>query len=517
MMSPIGWLIKYLNGGNDESDSGSITVNSALTYAPLYYGVRKITNNFSMLPCNLMKKQSGRVQYKTEHASYMALSVRPNAYQTPFVFKQQFLSHAILWGNGRAYVHRGPEGLELIPLMPDRTITAMVEGQKWHACRPEHDDRLDLLTEMRENPNETVFMNNSEVIHLPGFTVDGVNGLSLVGLAKQSIGMGLDAEKHSSKQLKKGYSGGLMLEAPEGAFRQTAEAQQFLEDFRKNHEGADNAGKVGLLRNGVKANIMSMSNSDAQFIEQRKFQRQEAALWLGLESILGDDNSVSYNSLEQKILSYLMNCLGPWLTACEQEFNLKLLTDRELKSGFRFKFNDGALLRSDKASLADFATKMIASKVYNPNEIRYHFFDENPYDGGDEYANPATSSPNAPPSQDSEPQTDEPTQNRLAVEETLRSMFSREAHDAINGTNKGNFLDWIDKYYAKWTAKLADKLESIGLDRDLARVHCEESREILLGVAGDSKPDELKANVMATVATWKNRVNSILEGETCSK
>jgi HK97 family phage portal protein len=516
-MSPLGWLIKYLSGGTDDGDDSGLTVNKALTYAPLYHGVRRITNNFAMLPCNLMRKQDGKVTYKTNHTSYVALSTKPNAYQTPFVWKQQFLSHSILWGNGRAFVYRGPNGPELIPLMPDRTITGMVEGEKWHACKPDRDDRLPLLQDMRENPTDTVFMPNSEVIHLPGFTTDGVNGLSIVGLAKQSFGMGLDAEKHSSKQIKKGYSGGLMLEAPEGAFRQTKDAQEFLEEFRKSQDGADNAGKTGLLRNGVKANILSMSNQDAQFIEQRKFQRQEAALWLGLETILGDDNSVSYNSLEQKILSYLMNCLGPWLTACEQEFNLKLLSDRELRQGYRFKFNDGALLRSDKATSADFVSKLIACKVLNPNEARYDYFDLNPYEGGEEYANPATSSPDKATKEPEDKPPEPETQNKLAIEETLRSLFNREAHDAINGTNKGNFLDWIEKYYAKWEPKLADKFESIGLDRDLARVHCEESKEQLLDVAGDSKPDELKENVTLQVATWKNRTNSILEAQLCLK
>lgn len=518
--NPLRWLVDYIRGAEGE-DGPTMSVERSLTYAPLYYGVRRITNNFAMLPCNLMRKRNGRVDYKSDHAAYLSLSLRPNGYQTPFVYKQQFLSHAILWGDGRSYIHRGQNGPEYIPLMPDRTITGMIEGEKWHATKPVRDDRFDLLTDMRKHPEETVVLPNSDVIHLPGFTVNGVNGLSLIGLAKQSIGIGLGAEGQASKQIKKGYSGGLMLEAPPGAFRREEDAKEFLDGINKAHAGQENAGRIGLLREGVKANVLAMSNQDAQFIEQRKFQRQDVALWLGLESILGDDNSVSYNSLEQKILSYLMNCLGPWLTACEQEFNLKLLSDREQKQGYRFKFNDGALLRSDKAATAAFATAMIASRIYNPNEIRYDLFDENPYEGGEQYANPATTSGSSDDSDSSDAgQSDDDTPstsrtNALAIKETLRSMFSREASDAINGANRVNFVDWIDKYYDKWTQKLANKLESIGLDRDLARIHCEQSREMLLNVAGESTPENLKEKVTAAVAGWKNRVNAILEAQPC--
>lgn len=510
LANPMKWLIDYVRGVNEDNVDNALSVEKSLTYAPLFYGVRRITNNFAMLPCNLMRKRNGRVDYKSDHDAYTSLSVKPNGYQTPFVYKQQFLSHAILWGDGRSFIHRGNGIPELIPLMPDRTVTGMIDGEKWHATKPKRDDRFDLLTDMRKNPEETVLLPNKDVLHLLGFTLNGFSGLSLVGLAKQSLGIGLGAEGQASRQIKKGYSGGLMLEAPVGSFRKEEDAKEFLEGINKTHAGQENAGKIGMLREGVKANVLAMSNQDAQFIEQRKFQRQEAALWLGLESILGDDNSVSYNSLEQKILSYLMNCLGPWLTACEQEINLKLLTDREIKQGFRFKFNDGALLRSDKAATADFATKMIASRIYNPNEIRYDLFDENPYDGGDEYANPATTSGTAEKPSDSE-QPEDP-QNNAAIRVMLEGLLQTEANNAVNGSKRANFCDWIDNNYAKWQPKLTEKMEAIGLDGELASIHCDESKAILLDVAGVSTPENLTENVKIAVKTWKNRTITLMEG-----
>jgi len=87
---------------------------------------------------------------------------------------------------------------------------------------------------------------------------------------------------------------------------------------------------------------------DAGDAREPQFQRQDAALWLGLEQILGDDTSVSYNSLEQKNLAYLMNCLNKWLKRWEEEMEYKLLPRRQfdLESHF-IRFNSAALLKSD--------------------------------------------------------------------------------------------------------------------------------------------------------------------------
>jgi hypothetical protein len=142
----------------------------------------------------------------------------------------------------------------------------------------------------------------------------------------------------------------------------------------------------------------------------------------------------------------------------------------------------------------------------------------NPYEGGDVYANPAVTPGPAVEVEDEEDSTD--TQpppadaNARALEETIRSLLVREANNAISGSKSRNFVDWIDKNYAKWEAKLAEKLEILGLDRDLARIHCDESRSILLEIAGNSTPETLKNNIKTAVKDWQNRVFTLIGGQT---
>jgi HK97 family phage portal protein len=503
MMQPLRWFWDMFRS----SDETSMTINKALTSAAFYYGVRKISNNFSMLPCSLYRKQNKSNTVQPNHPSHKLLKDKPNAYQSPLIYKQQHLNHALLWGNGRAYIHRvNGTPVELIPLMPDRTLTVMMEGQKFHLSKPNRDDRFDLVTDMRNNPEETVTLPDADVFHTMGFTLDGFSGLSIVQLAANTLGIDTASDNHSMKQLKKGYAGGLMLEAPPGAFREEGKAKEFLEQFRNSHDGDSNAGKTGLLREGIKANVLAMSNSDAQLLENRKFTRQQIALWLGLETILGDENSVSYNSLEQKVLSYLMNCLGAWLTQYEEQANMKMLNESERARGFYHKFNDGALLRSDKAATAEFVSKLITSTVISRNEAR-SYFDMNPVEGGDKYENPNTSAPGT--SQDAQPPA---TGATAAVESQLRHMIRVEAKRVLQHADDKNFLAWMDKWYADWETTLADKLEELELDRDLATRHCEESKQVLVE-ATDSKPEEFRKTLENCVKTWESRVFSIINSE----
>jgi HK97 family phage portal protein len=507
MMQPLRWFWDMFKS----SDESSMTVSKSLTSAAFFYGVRKISNNFSMLPCSLYRKQNRSNAVQANHASHKLLKDKPNAFQSPLIYKQQHLNHALLWGNGRAYIHRvNGVAVELIPLMPDRTMTIMIEGEKFHLTKPERDDRFDLVTDMRQNPEETVTLPDSDVFHTMGFTLDGFNGISIVRLAANTLGIDTASDNHSMKQLKKGYAGGLMLEAPPGAFREEGKAKEFLEQFRNAHDGDSNAGKTGLLREGIKANVLAMSNSDAQLLENRKFTRQQIALWLGLETILGDDNSVSYNSLEQKVLSYLMNCLGAWLTQYEEQANMKLLTESERARGFYFKFNDGALLRSDKAATAQFVSQLISATVISRNEAR-SYFDMNPVEGGDKYENPNTSAPNK--AQPTEPAPSQPpASNSAAVESQIRHMIRVESKRVMQHAKDSNFLSWMDKWYADWEGTLADKLEEIGLDRNLATKHCDESKKQLVE-ATDSKPEQFEKTLENCVKTWENRVFSIINSE----
>jgi HK97 family phage portal protein len=505
-----GGLLAWLFGEPQHDDYWN--ADRALMYAPVWNCVSTISGAFAIMPLNLHRKQGRNITQQTDHASYKLLRWRPNNYQAPAQWKRQMLCHALLWGNARSYIHRDSRGrpVELIPLMPDRTSTILADGVKWHYTIVGEADRLPYLLKMQDIKQENiVWMEDREVWHVPGLGYDGIVGKSLISIARQSWQVGLGAETHVRNQQKKGYAGGLMLEAPQGVLRSEKDAQDFLTAFQDKHAGTENSGKVALLREGIKANVLAMNNADAQFIEQRRFQREDAALWFLLQGILGDSSNASYNSLEQKNLAYRTNCLAPWTTAIEEECDLKLLTERERMQDYYHKFNDGALLRTEKAQTMAFISQGVTSRVLSPNEGRA-MLDLNPYEGGDTYENPAVT-PGVPGGEPKDDTREDATEDMEAERARIRHLIGVESRKVIDAAQQAvekgkNFVDWIDNFYAgRWLANMNQWMKEIGIESDFASLHCEISKELLLQACGQATAENLVEVVTKTVQNWPIR------------
>lgn len=524
MLSFKKYLMQWMGVGDDsESDRYERqSLADTLSLPPVWYAHNKICGDIGMLPVDVKRVRGNGAMNDEKHDGYRLFREQPNMLQSPSVFKEQLFSHAIMYGNGRsAIIREGERVKELIPLLPDRTRTVLVEGKKYHITKPKKDDNLDTFANWETNQDDYVVFPDENVLHIPGFSFNGLEGIGLLQIAASTFSIGLDSQGHVRNQLKKGFRGKIFLEAPPGAFRKEEDAKEFLTSFNKSEGGPENASKAGLLREGIKANAVNMTNTDAQFVELQKFTRQDVGLLFGIDSMPGDGDSVSYNSLEQKNIAYMI-ALDRWLVKLEEQCDIKLrtATQKRLRSHY-FKVNRAAILRTDTNTTKDVLTSYVISKIMSRNEARAKL-DLNPVEGGDVFENPAITpgdSSKPKPEEDNEapddenesevPEDETTGNNARAVEETIRSLLDREARNAISGSKRKNFCDWIDNNYAKWEVKLADKLEAIGLDRDLARIHCDESREMLLQVAQESTQETLLENVTALVKDWRNRVYSI--------
>jgi HK97 family phage portal protein len=520
---PAKWLVDWFRGGR-ESDAGiAVNERTAMNYAPIWYGVNKISGHIAQMPLvKFVREGERRKRRDTEHAAYRLLKSRANRAMTACDFKELIQSHAILWGNGRAFIDRQFvrrridgrmqtrfEPVALIPMLPDRTSTVLVNGQKWHC--------VEILIDSQTGATETRKIRDEDCLHIKGLGHDGIVGYSLCEVAANSIGLGLAEEKHANRHYKNNAVPGLILEAPAGTFRGEDDAREFLNNFNRWHEGLDNTSKAAMLREGIKANKLSMSGRDSQFIESRRFQRQEAALWLLLESILGDDSSVSYNSLEEKNLAYLTNCLMRWVIKWEQECE-KLFSEEEQADDRHYcKFITAALLRASFMQTVDALGKGITSTIFSPNDAR-DWLDMDEREGGDEYGNPNTSSGNEPaddddgkpkpkpprvPADDDDDDDDDEgaTGSASALRERLRDVIAARFREllAIEAKRVGaakqkhaaaaDFAGWLEDFFAGWEATISRTVQQCGGTEALTADYCQRARRSaeLLGAATDSQ------------------------------
>lgn len=509
-----GWSWEWEDGRVSDR---RLTPEKMLSYSTVFYGVSKIAGHIGQLPIQVFKRLERGAERERKH-SVALLMRRPNPLQSSIVFREQIACHSLIEGNGRAaIVRRGNRLVELLPMLPEWTVTIIDSGEKIHACKPPKHDRLRKYfsgVEGDKSEEPWLFFDDMDVMHVPGLSLNGITGIALRTIASRNVGASIDAEERLAKQMQRGFSGNLLIESPPNMFRDEKDAEEFLQRFEQRHNGPDKAGKTGLLLEGMKHHIVSLSNKDAEMIENRRFQRQDAALYLGLESILGDDQSVSYNSLEQKNLAYLMNCLNKWLKRWEEEMEYKLLPTRQFDNDTHFiRFNTAALLKSDFQSTVASLNTLVTGTILSRNEAR-EILDRNPVPGGDEFSNPAIT-PGTPPAE--QPPSEDPVDPaaRRAINSRLAFFIEGEQKKVVDAAkqarDKGkNFVQWLDTFYdSHWPRKMADVLEELQLDRDEATAYCAESKRRLLLACDSATNDTLPGIVSGIVAGWKNRANSI--------
>lgn len=465
--NPAQWLVDWVRGGNEVDSGVSVSGKTALRFSSVWYEVRKIAGCLAQMPLVLYEELDERTTRRAKsHPAYALIKSRPSAVMTASVFKETVQYHATMWGNGRAAIIRDPRGrpVELVPLMPDRTRTVLVNGGKFHVTKILDAETLDpdVWFSDQAQSAEPIVIPDRDVLHIVGLGFDGFSGYPLWDLAKNSWGLGLAGEKHQGRTYKNNAIPGLLLEAPPGVFRDDEDAKTFLQAFRSAHEGSQNAGKAGLLREGIKASRISQTGSDIQHLENRTFQRDEAALWF-LETLSGN----SYNSLEQRNLDYLTYALGSWLVKWSEECEAKLLTEREKAAdSHSFRWSTGTLLRTDMRSTATTLSTLVRGRIMTSNEARQRL-DLNPLDGGDKLENPAidTRAAGADASEGSD-SSDSPDRKRLraivrgrlgelAAVEQRRVGEIREKHGADAGEH-------VVSFYRGWKTTLAAAFETLG-------------------------------------------------------
>ena len=522
-----GWFDALVNDENKKI----VSPVKAMSYAPVWYAVNKISGHMGQLPLVLHRGLERGAERATDDYRYMLCKKRPNYYQTPMQFKQSLQANCLMYGNGFAWIRRAGTTansriLDLLPLDSAKMAIVMWQGEKWYLYDSHKDEPIRKYrdVDMAGDPDipgsgGLMVIADSEMCHFPGLGFDGFAGFSLWKIANDNWAIGIAADKLMKSGFDKGFRSSMLLEAPANMFRDEKQAREFLEGFRKQHGGPDQNGNIGLLREGIKANVVSMNSRDAEINDSRQFSREDVALWFSIETILGDD-STSYNGIEQRTLAYLSNCLAKWLKTWEEELDRKLLTEREQAADvLYFKFHDRALLRTDYSTTINSLSTGINARIYSPNEAR-ELLDLNPYEGGDVYANPAiTPGTGDQIDEDDDPEDDldESDTGARAMRVVISRVQSVEKNRVIKGCKSKNFVDWVDSFYTRFTSTISDAIRPLLDDRSeiaaetIATEYTEASKAALLDAAGNAKDEtELVAIVGETVAGWDSRVDQIL-------
>lgn len=331
-----------------------INERSALGVAAVWAAVNCYVNTIGSLDLYIAStdKRGGR-RPAPDHPAYDIIRRRPNPMSTSVRFRQALVGHAITRGNGYAGITWDSKGRRPVrlDLLDPRETNPCCEGGKV-VYRQDHGPDL---------PAE-------DVIHIAMFGWDGVQGYSPITVARETLGVAAAQRDYQAGLFGNSAAAQGHLEV---AGRLDAKKKQELrDDWNRLHQGADNAGNVGILDSGMKWVQTNFSPQDAQMIMGANFSVAEVARIFNLpQHKLNLLENTSFATVEEMNIDYYQTSIMPWLVAIEQELDNKLLGKIERQSYF-VTHDARTLLRGNSAAQLAQDQVDLGTGVRSINEIR---------------------------------------------------------------------------------------------------------------------------------------------------
>ena len=367
---PAEWLLDIFNGGR--TDSGiRVSEMTALQVSTVLACINIISNGVAGLPLKVYEKivKAGR-QSKTlavDHKLFDLLHDEPNEEMTSFTWRKTLQTHALLWGNFYCEIERNAKNeiVNLWPRNPARTrpvrltAPATIEGTFYPTgtmvyetnemrgdSQMSGEDSLDNKLAIRR------IVLSEDMIHIPGLSLDGRMGQSTVYLTRQTIGLALATERYGAKFFANNARPAGVLEIP-GTMEPQA-VENLKRSWAEAH-GGENQHKTGLLEAGVKYSKIGATPEEGQYLQTRTFVRSEIATMFNVPGHMVGVEGRGKSTVEQASIEFVLYCLGPWLTAWEQELKRKLMPKMGASAGRYFvKFDTRRLLYPDAETRSKF-------------------------------------------------------------------------------------------------------------------------------------------------------------------
>lgn len=333
--------------------------NSALSVATVFRCVTLLSESVASLPLQYLRLRGNTYRPDTTSRLHYLLTVQPNATTSAFDFWAQAVQQMLLYGNAYIYPEYSAETarIERLVLCGRGTVT--------------HDTINDTYTITDIVNGVSGTFQERDIIHLRNLSLDGKNGLSTLNFARLTLGI---AQTGDNETLNRFANGGNVrgIISNDSSVRgfgeyQDSELQKTATDVDSKFQDGD---RIVSLPGQVEFKQLSLSSTDMQFLESRKFTVREICRFFGVHpSFVFDDTSNNYKSAEMANVAFLSNTLNPLLRKIEAELHRKLIP-AEVCHKQVFNFDRRGLNACDLDSKVKFYSQMIAAGIYTVNDAR---------------------------------------------------------------------------------------------------------------------------------------------------
>ena len=348
-----------------------LPAGDALGVATVFRCVNLLADSVAMLPVQYMRRKGGIfVDDRSDRLHYL-LNVQPCEWMSAVDFWQQVVRCVLLRGN--AYI---------VPVYSPVTMAAERLALVDPSCVA-HDTFNDTYTIYDAYAGISGTYAEDEVIHIKNYSRDGKDGISTLSYARTALAITRTGDQET---LDRFVNGGNVrgIVTNDTSVRGFGEYQD--EELKKMASSLDGQFREGerivAVPGQARFTPLSLSSTDMQFLETRKFSVREICRFFGVHpSFVFDDTSNNYKSAEMANVAFLTNTLNPMLRKIEVELHRKLVPPNQCCKR-RFQFDRRGLYACDLESRVRYQTQTIAAGLYTVNEWRE---EENkpPVSGGD--------------------------------------------------------------------------------------------------------------------------------------
>jgi HK97 family phage portal protein len=363
----------WYHGLGQRSAAGpNVSPGSATRLAAVFACTRVCAETLSSLPIGIFReRKSGGRDPATDHPA-QELFLKPNSWQTGMEFFEMMQAHLELRGN--AYAHKisgnGRAIDQLIPLHPDRVrVYLLPDNRLRYEVTAYSSGQIDRFSQ-------------DEILHLRGWSFNGITGISTVSALAEVIGVGLAQQDHRARYFRNNAIPGLALES----LKMTDEAREKMTDSMSEKFSGEGAFKVFAPPPGVTVKTLGLTNKDSQLIEASHSTSIEiCGAWRVPPHKIGDLARGTFSNIEQQNIEFATDCQRPRVVRMERRLDADVVNSLrafESASGDYFVgFNMDALYRGDMKSRYD--AYSVALPWMRRNEMRRNE-GLNPIDGLDE-------------------------------------------------------------------------------------------------------------------------------------
>lgn len=340
-----------------------INQSTALNATAVMACVTMLAEDVAKLTPRIWRREAdgGRVEAK-DHPLYELL-YRPNAWQDWLEFCEQMQCSLIMRGNAYAVIGRNGRGepVKLVPVNADWVaLWESPDGELFYRVTPQG---LHLMAELRGQPFLIPFV---DMLHIRGFSMNGLLGVSRIVLAREAIGLFLAQEQQAARWMANGAK-------PSGILTTDSKltddaAKRMSADWKSSMSGLQNSGKTPVFEQGLKWQQLSMSSSDMEFITSRQFQLQEIARIFRIPPhMIGELSRSTNNNISQQSQEYVNYTVSGYTRRWETKFDTTFDLRRQ---GLEMDFDMTELLRADMVTRYNTYRTGIMSMFMTPDEAR---------------------------------------------------------------------------------------------------------------------------------------------------